>query len=490
MRQRVSCWLVTIVVVLAGASRADIQNPDLIPPPTPANLHLNGATSNSITMCWDAVVDTGGSGLDGYMLLRDGYKASRGSNTCQTDARWPKADTAYGYRVFAYDNAGNKSGNSGLVNAQTLAQAPVAPQYDVTVVLVKFSDYPAEPFNIDYAEEVVFYGADSVNSWFQTISYGQSQVVGSVHGWYVLPKTGAQYCSLFQIGLWYGCDTNEIEQDILALLPPHVPVAADDATIYVINGMGSWGFSGIFVSADFGFKNFVMTHELLHNFWNMGHAGTMDCGGDHAGPNLLTPLGSSCSLNQYGDPHDPMGSWYHHTSAHHKIRMGVLDQSASQLVTEDGVYQIGALEVAGSGVKQLEIPIQNVGSYIVEYRKPIDFDAVLPDIDGVLVRWALAYPGAAYIDTLIPRVYDGNPFFRVLVVNPGIDFHDTYRDIRISVIQKIGDTAYVEVDLPDAVTIAARVPGLVGGGAAGLGGLLLLLGAWRLRGRRRRLVSR
>jgi hypothetical protein len=123
-------------------------------------------------------------------------------------------------------------------------------------------------------------------------------------------------------------------------------------------------------------------------------------------------------------------------------------------------------------------------------RRPIDFDAVLPDIDGVLVRWALAYPGAAYIDTLIPRVYDGNPFFRVLVVNPGIDFHDTYRDIRISVIQKTGDTAYVEVDLPDAVTIAARVPGLVGGGAAGLGGLLLLSGAWRLRGRRRRLVSR
>ena len=117
---------------------------DTAPPTTPGTLSYS-ASGNTITLSWGASTDSGGSGLAGYNVYRNGALAqSIGTTTTYQDTQPTTATVSYFVR--ARDGAGNLSGNSNTVT-RTGTQPPactnVARGKPVTATGSTFTFVPA-----------------------------------------------------------------------------------------------------------------------------------------------------------------------------------------------------------------------------------------------------------------------------------------------------------------------------------------------------------
>jgi chitodextrinase len=103
--------------------------PDTTPPSSPGGLAVTGTTTTSITLAWSASTDTGGSGLAGYRIYRDGASTPHANVTGTTfsDSGLTSGST-HTYRVSAHDVAGNESAAAGPVTGTARdIQAPTTP---------------------------------------------------------------------------------------------------------------------------------------------------------------------------------------------------------------------------------------------------------------------------------------------------------------------------------------------------------------------------
>ncbi|HUC86818.1 MAG TPA: fibronectin type III domain-containing protein, partial [Candidatus Saccharimonadales bacterium] len=97
---------------------------DHTPPSIPTGLHSTATTINSISLAWNASTDnTGGSGVAGYHLYRNGTLVASPTGTTYTNTGLA-ADTSYSYSVSAYDHAANGSQASAAVSVKTKAVTP------------------------------------------------------------------------------------------------------------------------------------------------------------------------------------------------------------------------------------------------------------------------------------------------------------------------------------------------------------------------------
>jgi hypothetical protein len=97
------------------------STPDTTPPTTPGTLS-HSTSGSTITLNWGASTDSGGSGLAGYNVYRDGSLiATLGTVLTYNDTQSPAVTVSY--YVRARDGAGNVSGNSNTVT-RTGTQPP------------------------------------------------------------------------------------------------------------------------------------------------------------------------------------------------------------------------------------------------------------------------------------------------------------------------------------------------------------------------------
>jgi beta-glucosidase len=98
-----------------GAAPADTVAPSV--PGTPAAADV---TATGLTLTWPASTDTGGSGLAGYDIYRDGTAV--GSSTAASYAATGLSPaTRYEFSVVARDGAGNRSARSAALAVTTSA---------------------------------------------------------------------------------------------------------------------------------------------------------------------------------------------------------------------------------------------------------------------------------------------------------------------------------------------------------------------------------
>ncbi|MBN8281215.1 MAG: fibronectin type III domain-containing protein, partial [Gammaproteobacteria bacterium] len=95
---------------------------DTMAPSTPAGVTATAVGPNRIDLAWTGSSDTGGSGLAGYRVYRNGSQTPLATVTSigHSDLNLV-ASTAYSYRVTAFDNAGNESALSLAASATTPA---------------------------------------------------------------------------------------------------------------------------------------------------------------------------------------------------------------------------------------------------------------------------------------------------------------------------------------------------------------------------------
>ena len=102
--------------------------PDTVAPTVPAGLSVSAPTCGQVNLAWSAAGDTGGSGLRGYNIYRNGalLKQVLTPATSSSDTTVAAA-TAYSYALSAVDNAGNQSARSTAVSTATPKCPPSQP---------------------------------------------------------------------------------------------------------------------------------------------------------------------------------------------------------------------------------------------------------------------------------------------------------------------------------------------------------------------------
>jgi len=122
----------TYTVTVENITPTPSPTPPPTPPPSPAdttaplvptNLRSTSTSSTSISLAWNASTDSGGSGLAGYRLYRNGSLITSTDLLNYTDSNLTPA-TAYAYKIAAYDNSGNSSSQSSTVNVSTKSDIP------------------------------------------------------------------------------------------------------------------------------------------------------------------------------------------------------------------------------------------------------------------------------------------------------------------------------------------------------------------------------
>ncbi|WP_231187213.1 glycosyl hydrolase [Haladaptatus sp. DYF46] len=93
---------------------------DTTAPTVPSNLSSPGHTGSSVDLDWSAASDTGGSGLDHYVVYVDGSRSQNVSaGSTSTTVSGLSGGTTYDFSVTAVDGAGNESGASDTVSVTT-----------------------------------------------------------------------------------------------------------------------------------------------------------------------------------------------------------------------------------------------------------------------------------------------------------------------------------------------------------------------------------
>src|SRR5712692_8923410 len=104
------------------SSVASAKTLDTIAPSTPINLTVSAVSCGQVNASWTTSTDTGGSGLKGYNLYRNGIFVKQvlvpATSTSDTGVA---GSTTYNYTVSAVDYAGNQSAQSAARSATTPA---------------------------------------------------------------------------------------------------------------------------------------------------------------------------------------------------------------------------------------------------------------------------------------------------------------------------------------------------------------------------------
>lgn len=102
--------------IAAGSATVTINNNNpIIYPSTPSGLTESSATPTQVSLAWGASSDTGGPGLAGYHVYRNGTQIAPVTTTAYTDTN-VAAGNSYSYSVTAYDVQGNESPQSNTIS--------------------------------------------------------------------------------------------------------------------------------------------------------------------------------------------------------------------------------------------------------------------------------------------------------------------------------------------------------------------------------------
>jgi hypothetical protein len=355
---------------------------------------------------------------------------------------------------------------------EVIAQEAIAPTpRKVAVILAVFSNDTAPPMTPDAVRSLVFTDVKSTNAYFKEVSFGVRSLVGKVRadgdvfGWYTLAASSSP-CDYQN----WGTAARTAAQNA------GVDLTGYDHIVHYFKRSTACGWSGVGqVPGKYTWINgssaSTVAHELGHNF-GLHHASSLACteGG------MRVSIGGSCTLSEYGDPFDVMGSGYRHFSAYQKGRLGWLEPANMVTATADGNFTVVPIEQKSTGIQALRVKIDATKFYYVEFRQPFGFDnfsATSAVVNGVLI-----HRGTDYNSMSRPELLDmvtSTTTFTDAALGVGKTFTDATANIKIGVTAISPTGATVTIDVPGGMctpTTCQALGATCGAPSNGCGGTL------------------
>jgi hypothetical protein len=345
-----------------------------------------------------------------------------------------------------------------VVGTTVLSEATAAPKtlsavrsQNALFILVEFLDTTSVPFTQAAVQAVAVSNSNSVQNYYQEVSFGYQALNITVTPWLVAQMSTSTTCNYTSIA---SAANN-------AATAAGYNLANYTYKFYVMPYNSACGWMGLaYVGSPYqawsnGYNSLqVYTHELGHNF-TLYHAGSLNCG--------TQVLGGTCSVAEYGDLFDTMGNQQamHYNSAQ-KTKLGWLPSSS--VVTHNGGtvdYTLTPIESGGGTTYAVKIAAASNRTYWVEYRQPLGFDVNLANYPNNGVEVRLSSPFQASSGTDDTELLDMTPGsaggFGDATLLAGHTYTDSTYGITISVLSAYATAATVQVSSPSLVATSTAL---------------------------------
>jgi Gametolysin peptidase M11 len=269
----------------------------------------------------------------------------------------------------------------------TEAAAQVAQASQTLDALVMLVSWPSAPPDLVTPAQAAAQVGGTDNAWYEEVSYGSLGMAAIATPWMTIADPGA------------GCPLGELvtEAESAAVAEGFDPSAYDREIVYVpwtaslCPGFAGFGLVPGRITWILGeMDTRVTVHELGHNLglWHSHSATCFDASG------VSVPFGPSCTLAEYGDPFDAMGTGFygvgHFNAAQKKLLGWMANRYGDVTPPLKGPVKatLTPLEIDG-GLKALAIHADGT-TFWIEYRTAIGVDSWLNNwpgaLNGVLVH--------------------------------------------------------------------------------------------------------
>ncbi|MEU4622341.1 glycoside hydrolase family 3 N-terminal domain-containing protein [Actinoplanes sp. NPDC023801] len=153
-----------------GLTYSDTTPADTTAPSVPAQPAATAVGATSLTLTWPVATDTGGSGIAGYDIYRDGALAGS-TNTTSYAVTGLSPATSYEFSVAARDAAGNRSARSSALVVTTAPGGTPAASCRIR--------YTTNDWNSGFTGSVTLTntGSTALNPWTLTWTFSGGQIV-------------------------------------------------------------------------------------------------------------------------------------------------------------------------------------------------------------------------------------------------------------------------------------------------------------------------
>lgn len=300
--------------------------------------------------------------------------------------------------------------------ANTSFVLPSLGESRIAVILVTFQNDPDNipfldgdiPLTPKRCRSFLFDSTYSVAGFFAENSYGKFTLTGDVYGPYELPvdapcaKDNSSCRVTQEVFAAADPDVDFSQYDIILTIYPR----SRDAQGNFINFCGFQGGANVTLDQQTEEGNFkfgliwingyldlhIIAHEIGH-LLGLGHAATWKS-------SPTCDYHFRCTYNDTNDPYDVMGfnsaigyCGPGHFSTGAKYALGWFDQKNIRTISElPGRYRLSLspLEAGSDSTQIILIPRNKSTFYALEYRRPIGYDSILQNIDGLLIKWFTA----------------------------------------------------------------------------------------------------